>query len=122
MDPYAYASVHGPRAGDRVVLGDSGLVVRVESDAQQHGDEFLAGFGKTARDGLHLKAAAVRDTCDVVISNVLVIDAAQGIRKVSIGIREGRICSIGRVAATRTRSTAWTSSWVRAPASSPAKA
>lgn len=96
MDPYEYASVHGPRAGDRIVLGDSGLVVRVESDAQQHGDEFLAGFGKTARDGLHLKAAAVRDTCDVVISNVLVIDAVQGIRKVSIGIREGRICSIGR--------------------------
>ncbi|EDY53170.1 urease alpha subunit, partial [Streptomyces clavuligerus] len=56
----------------------------------------LAGFGKTARDGLHLKAAAVRDTCDVVISNVLVIDAVQGIRKVSIGIREGRIAGIGR--------------------------
>ncbi|MCX4577712.1 urease subunit alpha [Streptomyces sp. NBC_01571] len=96
MNPYEYAATHGPRAGDRVRLGDSGLTVRVESDAQRHGDEFLAGFGKTARDGLHLKAAAVRDTCDVVISNVVVIDAAQGIRKVSIGIREGRICSIGR--------------------------
>lgn len=96
IDPYGYASVHGPRAGDRVRLGDSGLTVRVESDAQRYGEEFLAGFGKTARDGLHLKAAAVRDTCDVVISNVLVIDAVQGIRKVSIGIREGRIASIGR--------------------------
>ncbi|WP_326768033.1 urease subunit alpha [Streptomyces sp. NBC_01591] len=96
IDPYEYASVHGPRAGDRVRLGDSGLTVRVESDAQQYGEEFLAGFGKTARDGLHLKAATVRDTCDVVISNVLVIDAVQGIRKVSIGIREGRIASIGR--------------------------
>lgn len=96
IDPHEYASVHGPRAGDRVVLGDSGLVVRVESDAQKPGDEFLAGFGKTARDGLHLKAAAVRETCDVVISNVLVIDAVQGIRKVSIGIREGRIHAIGR--------------------------
>ena len=73
-----------------------GLTVRVESDAQAPGDEFLAGFGKTARDGLHLKAAAVRETCDVVISNVLVIDAVQGIRKVSIGIREGRIHAIGR--------------------------
>ncbi|UGY93780.1 urease subunit alpha [Streptomyces gobiensis] len=91
-----YASVHGPRAGDRVRLGDSGLVVRVESDAQKPGDEFLAGFGKTARDGLHLKAAAASETCDVVISNVLVIDAVQGIRKVSIGIREGRIHAIGR--------------------------
>lgn len=96
MDPYAYASVHGPRAGDRVRLGDSGLVVRVESDAQLPGDEFLAGFGKTARDGLHLKAAAVRETCDVVISNVLVLDAVQGIRKMSVGIREGRIHALGR--------------------------
>lgn len=96
LTPYEYAATHGPRAGDRVRLGDSGLTVRVESDSQRHGDEFLAGFGKTARDGLHLKAAAVRDTCDVVISNVVVIDAAQGIRKVSLGIREGRIHAIGR--------------------------
>ncbi|MGI5458197.1 urease subunit alpha [Streptomyces sp. CA-249302] len=96
LSPYEYAATHGPRAGDRIRLGDSGLVVRVESDSQRYGDEFLAGFGKTARDGLHLKAAAVRDTCDVVISNVVVIDAVQGIRKVSIGIREGRICGIGR--------------------------
>ncbi|MER5765007.1 urease subunit alpha [Streptomyces sp. NPDC002082] len=89
-------AVHGPRAGDRIRLGDSGLIVRVESDSQKPGDEFLAGFGKTARDGLHLKAAAVRDTCDIVISNALVIDAVLGIRKVSIGIREGRIHAIGR--------------------------
>ncbi|MFD5490300.1 urease subunit alpha, partial [Streptomyces virginiae] len=96
IDPREYAAVFGPRVGDRVRLGDSGLTVRVESDAQKPGDEFLAGFGKTARDGLHLKAAAVRDTCDVVISNVLVIDAVLGVRKVSIGIREGRIHAIGR--------------------------
>jgi urease subunit alpha len=96
ITPADYIAVHGPRAGDRVRLGDSGLIVRVESDSQQPGEEFLAGFGKTARDGLHLKAAAVRDTCDLVISNVLVIDAVQGIRKTSIGVREGRICSIGR--------------------------
>ncbi|MFJ6939682.1 urease subunit alpha [Streptomyces sp. NPDC101132] len=96
MDPREYAAVHGPRAGDRIRLGDSGLVVRVESDAQAPGDEFLVGFGKTARDGMHLRAASVRETCDMVISNVVVIDARQGIRKVSIGIREGRISSIGR--------------------------
>ncbi|MEU0107248.1 urease subunit alpha [Streptomyces sp. NPDC006251] len=96
LTPYEYAATHGPRVGDRIRLGDSGLTVRVESDSQRYGDEFLAGFGKTARDGLHLKAAAVRDTCDVVISNVVVIDAVQGVRKVSIGIREGRIHAIGR--------------------------
>jgi urease subunit alpha len=91
-----YAATYGPRAGDRIRLGDTGLVVQVEHDAQAPGEEFLAGFGKTARDGLHLKAARVRDTCDVVISNVVVLDAVQGIRKVSIGIREGRISGIGR--------------------------
>src|SRR6185312_12400443 len=96
FDAEQYVSVHGPRVGDRVLLGDSGLIARVDFDSQHPGDEFLAGFGKTARDGLHLKAAAVRETCDLVISNVLVIDAALGIRKVSIGIREGRISSIGR--------------------------
>ncbi|KJY36837.1 urease subunit alpha [Streptomyces sp. NRRL S-495] len=96
ITPHDYISVHGPRAGDRIRLGDSGLVVRVESDSQRPGDEFLAGFGKTARDGLHLMPAAVRDTCDVVISNVLVIDAVQGIRKTSIGLVGGRIASIGR--------------------------
>ncbi|MEV4461962.1 urease subunit alpha, partial [Microbispora sp. NPDC049633] len=90
-----YVAAHGPRAGDRVRLGDSGLVVEVEGDAQRPGEEFLAGFGKTARDGLHLKAAPVRETCDVVISNVVVIDAVLGVRKVSIGIRAGRIAAVG---------------------------
>ena len=94
--PADYAAIHGPTVGDRVRLGDTGLVVQVEHDAQLRGNEFLAGFGKTARDGLLLKAAAVRDTCDLVISNVLLVDAMHPIGKVSIGIRQGRICSIGR--------------------------
>jgi urease subunit alpha len=96
FDAEQYVSVHGPRAGDRVVLGDSGLIARVDFDSQQPGDEFLAGFGKTARDGLHLKAASVRATCDLVISNVLVIDPVLGIGKTSIGVRDGRIHAIGR--------------------------
>ena len=96
QDPADYIATHGPRAGDRVRLGDSGLVVRVESDSQHPGDEFLAGFGKTARDGMHLQGRSLHETCDVVISNVVVIDAVQGIRKTSIGIKDGRIVSIGR--------------------------
>ncbi|GAA4986974.1 urease subunit alpha [Kineococcus glutinatus] len=91
-----YAGAYGPTTGDRIRLGDTGLVVRVEHDAQAVGEEFLAGFAKTARDGLHLKAAAVRETCDVVVSNVVVLDAVLGVRKTSIGIRGGRICAIGR--------------------------
>ncbi|MGA0893493.1 MAG: urease subunit alpha [Ilumatobacteraceae bacterium] len=94
--PDDYAAIHGPTVGDRVRLGDTSLVVEVEYDAQRRGDEFIAGFGKTARDGLHLQGAAVRETCDLVISNVLLIDAMHRIGKVSIGIREGRICAIGR--------------------------
>jgi len=94
--PDDYAAIHGPTVGDRVRLGDTSLVVEVEYDAQLRGDEFIAGFGKTARDGLHLQGAAVRETCDLVISNVLLIDAMHRIGKVSIGIREGRICAIGR--------------------------
>lgn len=96
MDAHDYIASYGLRARDRVRLGDTGLIIEVEGDSQRPGEEFLAGFGKTARDGLLLKAAAVRDTCDLVISNVVVIDAVLGIRKVSIGVRDGRIASIGR--------------------------
>ena len=91
-----YAAVHGPTLGDRVHLGDTGLIVEVEHDAQQVGEEFLMGFGKTARDGMHLLAATVRETCDLVVSNVLLLDPVSGVRKVSIGVRAGRISGIGR--------------------------
>jgi len=94
--PDDYAAIHGPTVGDRVRLGDTGLVIKIEYDAQERGNEFLAGFGKTARDGLMLKAAAVKATCDIVISNVVIIDATCRIGKASIGIREGRICGVGR--------------------------
>jgi urease subunit alpha len=91
-----YVAAYGPRKGDRVRLGDTGLVVEVEADASKPGEEFIVGFGKTARDGLHILAATARQTCDLVISNVLLIDAVQGVRKASIGIRDGRIAGIGR--------------------------
>ncbi len=94
--PADYAAIYGPTVGDRVRLGDTNLVIEIEHDAQQRGNEFLAGFGKTARDGLHLAARSVADTCDLVISNVVIIDAMHRIGKVSIGIRAGRIQAIGR--------------------------
>ncbi len=96
MDAESYARVHGPSTGDRVRLGDTDLVVEVESDSQQRGNEFLTGFGRTARDGLHLRAASVRETCDLVVTNALLLDPMLGVKKASIGIREGRISAIGR--------------------------
>ncbi len=95
-NPNAQPAVYGPRTGDRVRLGDTGLVVQVEQHDQPDGDEFLLGFGKTGRDGIALRAVPSRESVDVVITNVLVIDAVLGIRTTSIGIRDGRIQAVGR--------------------------
>jgi urease subunit alpha len=86
----------GPTAGDLIELADTGLVIRVEADAQRAGDEFRTGFGKTARDGMHLLAATATETCDIVITNVTLLDPVLGIRTVSVGVRAGRISAIGR--------------------------
>lgn len=87
MNEDEYAAVHGPTVGDRVALGDTGLVVRVEADSQLRGEEFLLGFGKSARDGMHLAALSLRESCDLVVSNVVILDSLLGVRKASIGIR-----------------------------------
>ena len=79
-----------------IELADTGLVIRVEADAQRPGDEFRTGFGKTARDGIHLRAATASQTCDIVVSNVTLLDPVLGVRNVSIGVRAGRISAIGR--------------------------
>ena len=35
--PDDYAAIHGPTVGDRVRLGDTGLVIEIEYDAQEIG-------------------------------------------------------------------------------------
>jgi urease subunit alpha len=95
--PHRPGGLVGP--GDRVRLGDTGLVVRVEPDpspAPDDGFALLAGFGKTARDGIGLRAVPTSESCDVVVSNVLLLDPVLGVRVVSIGVREGRISGVGR--------------------------
>lgn len=94
LDPAAYARVYGPTTDDRVRLGDTSLVVRVEADDQARGDEVLAGFAKTARDGL--MAQATLDAVEIAVTQVLVIDPVLGVRKTAIGISDGRIVAIGR--------------------------
>lgn len=77
-----------------IALADTGLAITV--DAPGDPDEFRTGFGRTARDGMHLRAATAAQTVDIVVSNVTVLDPVLGIRRTSIGIREGRISAIGR--------------------------
>ncbi len=97
MDRALYASLYGPTVGDRVRLGDTDLIVEVEADDTAAGFEPTVGFGKTVREGqLATSSIPPTEAMDVVITNVLVIDAVLGIKKTSIGVRGGRIAAIGR--------------------------
>ena len=94
LDPQAYARVYGPTVGDRIRLGDTSLVIEVEADDQERGNEVLGGFAKTARDGL--MAQATLDAVEIAVTQVLVVDPILGVRKTAIGITAGRIVAIGR--------------------------
>jgi urease subunit alpha len=86
----------GPTTGDRVRLGDTCLVIEVESDATTYGDECKFGGGKVLRDAQG-QAVGRRDAdaLDCVITNALILDFT-GIRKADIGIKNGRIAGIGK--------------------------
>lgn len=90
------AGEYGPRAGDIIVLGDTHLRLRIPARVDDHGDEFRVGFAKTGRDGIGMKAVGARESCDLLIANVVVMDAVNGVRVASIGIRDGRISGIGK--------------------------
>jgi len=95
-----YAGMFGPTVGDRVRLADTELFVEVErdliSEAAGYGNEVKFGGGKVIRDGMAQSSLAKDDeSLDLVITNALIIDAAQGIIKADIGIKHGRIVGIG---------------------------
>ena len=91
-----YVGMFGPTTGDRVRLGDTALVIEVESDATTYGDECKFGGGKVLRDGQGQAAGrADADALDCVITNALIVDVT-GIRKADIGIKDGRIAGIGK--------------------------
>ncbi|PYR80318.1 MAG: urease subunit alpha [Acidobacteria bacterium] len=91
-----YADIYGPTIGDRVRLGDTGLVAEVEQDATVYGDECKFGGGKVLRDGMGQAAGVTDDRAlDCVITNALIVDWA-GIRKADVGIKHGRIAGIGK--------------------------
>jgi urease subunit alpha len=91
-----YADLYGPTRGDRVRLGDTGLVAEVETDATVYGDECKFGGGKVLRDGMG-QAAGISDerALDCVITNALIVDWT-GVRKADVGIKRGRIAGIGK--------------------------
>jgi urease subunit alpha len=96
IDRRAYADHYGPTTGDQIRLAETDLIVEIESDATSYGDEAKFGGGKVIRDGMGQSARASRSagSPDLVITNVVIIDAA-GIRKADVGVRDGRISAIG---------------------------
>lgn len=91
----AYTDMFGPTTGDRVRLGDTELILEVESDATIYGDEVKFGGGKVIRDGMGQSQRSGRDAVDTVITNALIVDY-WGIVKADIGIKDGRIAGIGK--------------------------
>lgn len=93
-----YAAMFGPTKGDLVRLGDTELWAEIEHDFTSYGDECLHGGGKTLRDGLGMAVGvtSAQGSLDMLICNVVVIDAVAGIVKGDIGIKDGKIVAIGK--------------------------
>ncbi|CAD5952773.1 Urease subunit alpha [Planktothrix agardhii] len=96
MDRRAYAETFGPTVGDRVRLADTELIVEVETDYTNYGDEVKFGGGKVIRDGMGQSPISRADgAVDLVITNALIIDW-WGIVKADVGIKDGKIYKIGK--------------------------
>ena len=91
-----YAETYGPTTGDRLRLADTELILEVERDLTVYGDEVKFGGGKVIRDGMgQAQTTRAAGAVDTVITNALILDW-WGIVKADIGIRDGRICGIGK--------------------------
>ncbi len=94
-----YVGLFGPTVGDRIRLGDTGLFVEIERDLRgAPGDEIVFGGGKSLREGMGMdnQLTHAAGAPDLVITNVTIIDARLGVVKADVGIRDGRICGIGK--------------------------
>ncbi|MFA6835873.1 MAG: urease subunit alpha [Fibrobacteraceae bacterium] len=92
-----YISMYGPTVGDKVRLGDTSLFIEVEKDYTFYGDEMKFGGGKTIRDGMGQNSDITNagGAPDTIITNALILDH-WGIVKADVGIKDGRICGIGK--------------------------
>lgn len=100
MSRKEYVDLYGPTVGDKMHLGDTGLVIEIEKDynSDSYGDEAVFGGGKTLRDGMG-QAPGVTSfdgALDFVITNITIMDPYLGIVKGDIGIKDGRIVGIGK--------------------------
>jgi len=92
----AYAETYGPTTGDRLRLADTELILEVEKDFTVYGDEVKFGGGKVIRDGMgQAQTPRSEGAVDTVITNALILDW-WGIVKADVGLRDGRICAIGK--------------------------
>lgn len=91
-----YAEMYGPTTGDRVRLADTNLIIEIEKDYTSYGDEVVFGGGKVIRDGMGQNPLALNDeAADTVLTNAIILDYT-GIYKADIGIKDGKICGIGK--------------------------
>ncbi|MCP9885940.1 urease subunit alpha [Synechococcus sp. ATX 2A4] len=96
MDRRAYAETYGPTTGDRLRLADTELFLEVEKDFTTYGEEVKFGGGKVIRDGMgQAQTSRAEGAVDTVITNALILDW-WGIVKADVGLRDGRICAIGK--------------------------
>src|SRR5438046_7793956 len=86
----------GPTTGDRLRLADTELVIEIEADRTIYGEEVKFGGGKVIRDGMgQSQRSRAEGAVDTVVTNAVILDHL-GILKADIGIRDGRICGIGK--------------------------
>lgn len=91
-----YASSFGPTTGDRIRLADTDLLIEIEEDRSGGGDESVFGGGKSIRESMGQSCATrAEGTPDLVITGAVILDH-WGIIKADVGVRDGRICGIGK--------------------------
>lgn len=96
MSRKQYADMFGATEGDRIRLADTSLIIEIERDLTVKGDEAKFGGGKSLRDGMGQSCNIPDSECpDTVITNAVIIDYT-GIIKADVGIKDGKICGIGK--------------------------
>ena len=93
-----YAGLFGPTTGDKIRLGDTDLFIEIERDLRVLGDEAIYGGGKTLRAGMGVNNQLTSEggALDLVITNVIVVDAVLGVVKADVGIKDGVIVGVGK--------------------------